>query len=729
MTAFAETPIVVNKGRFATVPEAAFAEREVDWSDESNPDAAACTACFAAVELRRHLCRLTGADALDERHFPFLDMDSPVPEEATDRILVGGPAHNTRTRRLFELHRLDRREEWTQLPGEGYWVLTLEEEGRRSLLLAGTCRVGTLYAVYAFLETLGFRWFGLGDIGAVNPPVAPFVVPPRDFADFPRFRTRGIYSEHIDDSSEELTDWLGRNRINFAFLDRVHEPHKLKKRGVRICAGGHNILSRYLNPHRPYPYPLAEDPYSVSPEYRSGMEGDGIPTYFEAHPEWFGLVDGKRSDNVGEGEEEGCGDNYCTTNEDATTELCKNVVQDLIDGEWKHVDYVNFWMLDNGRWCSCELCEAAGNYSYKMILVANRLRQTIRQALQQGALKRDIKILFPVYHETLPPPDRPLPDDYDYANCYPTYFPIERCYVHFLEDEACTETNADLMRTYRPWTTAPDRHYTGELFIGEYYNVGSFAASPVPFMTIMKHEIPFYYKTGIRHFHYMHMTDRRWGTTALTNYQLYRLLWNPESDSEPLLADYFSLSYKELATEMRHFYETLETAMRNAKFLKHYQYLGDQRLSLAGLLVRDAEQLFPLRHMQYDTVLDDPNAGISLVQTVELLARCRRQIDSALMAARDEAVVRRLLEDEMRFSYLEDMVHFLYNMARTNLFRWSGREQQAKRAFARARAYAEKLERNQEATKPSGRFDLYNNGLKASWAEPAYRRYFEQYGE
>jgi hypothetical protein len=179
---------------------------------------------------------------------------------------------------------------------------------------------------------------------------------------------------------------------------------------------------------------------------------------------------------------------------------------------------------------------------------------------------------------------------------------------------------------------------------------------------------------------------------------------------------------------MRHFYESLETAMRNAKFIKHYEYLGDKRMALSQLLKNDAKQLFPLKHVQYDRVLDDSNAGISFRQTVDTLAYCRSLIDDALMYAVSEDVAERVMEDEKRFSYLEDMIHYLYYMARTNIFRWSSRDALARRAFDHARIYAEKLEANTWATKPTTRFNLYDDALKASWCEPAYRHYLEIYG-
>lgn len=725
--------IAVDRGRFPSVSAAANAEREIDWWDERNADAAVCTACFAAEELAAHLNRIA-RPAGEGPLAVVVSPDEAAEVDAGVTIWVGAlPAAGHPARDAWDGFEAREADAWRALPDEGYAVRTALRGAALHYALVGKGRSGTLYAAYALLEAFGFRWLALGRQGTAVP--AAFAPQPVSLLDYPRFKTRGVYSEHIRDNNSELIDWLGRRRINFAALDRIDNPHALKKRGIRLCAGGHNILYRFLNPHDEYPYRHAvwggedkpDDPYPLSPEY-AGKEDEGPLTYAEAHPEWFGWIRGKRSFDVGQGDREGYGDNYCTTNEDATRELCARLTEDLISGEWRHVDYINFWMLDNGAWCECERCAAAGNYAYKLILIVHTLRTHLRQARETGRLKRDVKILFPIYHETLPAPDRPLPDDYDYESCFPTYFPIERCYTHRLNDPACTETNQELMDTFVPWTTAEERHYRGETFIGEYYNVGAFAACPVPFMTIMKDDIPFYYNSGIRHFHYMHLTDDRWGTLALTNYQLYSMLWNPALDTEALLAEYYALSYGAASETMRQFYETLEAAMRNAKYLKHYQYHRGVRHALHAYLREGAAELFPLKHMQYDVRLPDGNAGISLTETMGLLAACRRLLDKALMTPVGEQAAARLLEDDFRFRYLEDMAGYLYYMVRTHLLAQRGDEALSRRAFRYAARHAEALRRNTEAVRPTSRFDLYDNGLKASWCEQAYVRYKERYG-
>ncbi|MDI4649119.1 DUF4838 domain-containing protein [Cohnella hashimotonis] len=754
--------ILADEGSFASVRAAAGADREIDWGDPTSPDAAACTACFAALELAGHLA-LAGEN--DERKITLIGhrelrahgseeaeaAASPRESESSDpaaldakplSVWVGEPPDGTAAAGAWKAWLLKNKAAWDGLSDEGYAVITNELDGSVSWIVSGKSRSGVLYGAYALLEALGFRWFGLGRQG-MHVPAAKALAPRHiELLDAPRFETRGVYSEHIDDGNSELLDWLGRSRINFASLDRIRDPSALKKRGIRICMGGHNILNRFLNPHADYPYAHSllggedrpRDPYPVSEALDRGCAAElraagRTATYADAHPDWYGLVNGRRSFDVGQGDREGYGDNFCTTHPDAVSELCMRLTDDLIGGQWRHADVLNFWMLDNGTWCQCPRCVETGNLSYRMILLVHTLRGHLDRAAAEGRLKRRIEIIFPIYHETLPAPDRALPAEFDYGSCFPTFFPIERCFLHALDDAACTETNQELMANFLPWTTEKDRHYKGNIFVGEYYNVGSFAGCPIPFLSIMKHDIPFYYRSGVRHFHYMHLTDRHWGTLSLTNYQLYRMLWNPGLDADGLTEEYYRLRYGASAVLARAFYEKLEEAMRNSKYLKHYQYSQGIRHSLTGYLREEADELFPLAHMQYDHRASGGNAGISLTDTVELLYLCRRLVDKAIDEAEEPQVAARLLEDELRFSYLEDMVQYIYGLVRIHRFRRVGDHTRARRVFERVRRYAEALERNTTAVSPSTRFDLYDNGLKASWCEKAYERYKAEYEE
>ena len=285
------------------------------------------------------------------------------------------------------------------------------------------------------------------------------------------------------------------------------------------------------------------------------------------------------------------------------------------------------------------------------------------------------------YSDTLPPPTRPLPKDFDYANCSVTFYPIQRCYVHALSDPSCTEFNRPYAQAYAGWAPHPGGFYHGALFIGEYYNVSNYKSMPVLYTRSMAADIPWYYETGARNLHYMHTLTQGWGTWTLNQYLLARLLWNPGLDVEALLNDYFPKFYPTTARRTRSFYGHLEHALRNITPLK---------TEMAIHLNRN-EDPFARNHFHYEPHHPPADDGPDLLETIDSLRLARSDIDAALLECKDPVEQRRLLEDERRFAYGEDMVNFLYHAARTQWFDRSGQDAAARGEFAKLQRAAADL--------------------------------------
>ena len=148
----------------------------------------------------------------------------------------------------------------------------------------------------------------------------------------PSFASRGfyIYEERGD---PDFWLWMARNRLN-DWSVQVKNPGFLRKLGFLLACGTHDAEGLFLDPTALYPYDHArfagnrgkpKDPYPVSPVYQGDANRDGKLTYFEAHPEWFPQVDGRRVPGVGRWS----GTNFCTSNCDATKEFTKNYVRAL----------------------------------------------------------------------------------------------------------------------------------------------------------------------------------------------------------------------------------------------------------------------------------------------------------------------------------------------------------------------------------------------------------------
>ena len=710
----ADITIVVNVGDHASAKAAAFDEANVGWDDGDDADDIICTECFAAVELQRYLRKITG----DDEQFVIVD-DSK--ESPPGKCIIVGENQQSLIPRL--------RSPFEGLSKEGYVIQPMPRppphraSARPDVLeIGGGGRIGTLYAVYRYLDHLGVRWLSPGKIGEEVPMLAvddlPFDVSIREE---PAFVTRGFHAWEAR-GNPDFFDWMARNRMNYWCVQEQDHP-ALKKRGIGMNCGNHVLQHRFISPRSPYPYQhpkmaavdeaLPKDPYPLSPDYRGDADGDGKLSYCEAHPEWYALRGGKRSFNIhGDG-----GDNFCSSNRHACDEFMKNLVQDLIDGEWKDADSINFWTLDGGKWCECDACKALGTPTDRNLLLVHRLRQEMKLAMAQGRLARNIRIYFLAYADVLEPPTRPLPTDFDYENCIATYFPIARCYVHRFDDPACTEFNARYQKHFLGWSTEPDRHYRGQIFIGEYYNVSGYKCLPIMFARTMAVDVPYYYEHGARHMHYMHCTTKNWGTRTLTNYQFARMLWDPELDSGRLLADYFASRYGPAAGVMRQLYDRMDVALCNVTMLK---YRLSRRLSA------NEKDLFPQRHLKYDRTSFDTDDGPDFIEMRDAIDESLAILARARTLDLPERIQARLAEDAGPLHYAANTLHFYDVLVQATQLVHAGERKKAANLLPEMKRLANALENDTTSTKWSSAHGSAANALQASYVTKAYERLLEE---
>ena len=349
--------------------------------------------------------------------------------------------------------------------------------------------------------------------------------------------------------------------------ERGVPPGEMEKRGLHLTSFAQAIYT-LLDPAAPYPYRHARfpggtdrpaDPYAISSDYRGDANGDGILSYSEAHPEWYGLgTDGQRHFPV-----DPFGYDFCTSNPDMVAEFVKNMVQKL-QKEWSYADYVDWVPEDAGdRWCVCEQCKKLGTPTDRNLLMAHQIREGLKRARTDGRLNRDVKVNFIIYlaADVIEPPTRPLPEGFDYDGIMGSFFPIHRCYVHALDDPACTEFNRPYCDYLKAWHESP--FYRGKFIIGEFYNISGFRDLPILFTRVMERDIRYYYANGARAMHYMHIPIANWGPRAITNYQYARMLWQPEVNVPELIEEYLGLRYEKAQAPMREFYASLERAMLN----------------------------------------------------------------------------------------------------------------------------------------------------------------------
>jgi hypothetical protein len=717
----AQVTVLVNKGKFATVEEAANADDKVNWIDADKTDDRACTECFAVTELLHFLPLGSSISANDIK----VDVSGKLPV-AGDVIILGSRQSN----RLINSLKVPQTGELKS--DQSFRIQTMKQNNRRITIIEGKDRVGTLYGVYGYLGQLGITFYGLGEQGTVYPVTKSGLPQNLNIVENPSFLSRGFIGLG-NRGDKTMYYWMVRNRMNYC--DEGSEAGFRHKLGMVLVRGGHGVQGEFIPPKGEYPYnhPIfkgdenkPKDPYAAGSEYKGDTNGDGKLTYFEAHPEWYGLRNGKRSDKA----DVSPGDNYCTSNMDANKELAKNMVQSLINGRWKNVDIANFWMLDNGRWCECDNCKKQGILSDRLFDVAYVVQKEIKKAQKDGRLNRNVLLATLAYHETLPPPERALPKDFDYDNFSVTFFPIERCYVHYFDDPDCTEINKFLYDNYKGWAIDPNRNYKGSMLMGEYFNVSSFKSLPIVFTKIMAHDIPWYYQTGTRHLNYMHTPTHLWGTWTLNQYLLASLLWNHQTNVDKLLNDYFTRYYPTTADQTRKFYQTLEQAMSNLKPFKHYA--GKNIYKMRTRLNKDTMNIFPLDHLHYEAYHPAKNDGPDVIEMVDLMKQARTELEAAMLQCKDKTEEARLIEDAKRFEYGEATIDFYYYLVRTALLHRNAEEASAKQEFMKAKYLAEKLRNMTDVVAPlpgTGRGGDANaaNGFEAAQVDAEYEYFRKKY--
>jgi hypothetical protein len=339
------------------------------------------------------------------------------------------------------------------------------------------------------------------------------------------------------------------------------------------------------------------------------------------------------------------------------------------------------------------------------------------------------------YVETKSPPSKPLPEDFDHAGTFITFFPIERCYAHAFADEGCRDVNAVIRKMYEGWAANPNCYFKGNIGIGEYYNVSKFAGMAIPFISTMAKDIPYYYKTGARQMCYMHPVVSNLGTLAETNMQMAAQLWDYTTDGNRYFSEFLAKRYRDMAGPMKRFYKTLEQAMRNCQALKHIPNFNPrdhmfQTLRLKGN-PQNPVQYFRSSHLSYAPDVDNRTDAPSLLETMELLHKAQTIIDEVILECDDDAVVRkRLLVDARRFHYTHDIVRFYYHIVRLRMFENEGDNEAAEREARYLRVVGEGLRKEDVVTRDGCQDSqvLFKNGLYATYLSAPYAEIMKDYG-
>ena len=369
---------------------------------------------------------------------------------------------------------------------EGVVLRTLGND----VILAGGAPRGTLYAVFTFLEDhVGCHWW---TPAASHIPHQPNLkVPELNFRHVPRLEYRDMSFLHTAQA-----DFSVRNKLN-GHHHRLFYDNSFNNIGQDSSRGG-----------RKYAY-IRSDKWG-SHGWWTLIEPE---IYFKAHPEWFALINGKRTHVSPKYPIS----NLCLTNESMRAELTKNARLAL---RWNpHATVISIAQPDDAgppNRCQCANCaavERAGNPSDLVIRFVN-------------AVAADLHAQFPhvavstlAYHYSQKPPKQTRP----HPKVLVRLSSIKCSFSRPVTDERNSRFRADL----DGWSKMCDR-----LYLWDY---------PINFGHPLPHPNLRVYATNLRYYtaHNVKGVFCEAGAFAelaeLRAWLLAKLMWNPNAETDQLI--------------------------------------------------------------------------------------------------------------------------------------------------------------------------------------------------
>ncbi len=415
----------------------------------------------------------------------------------------------------------------TSNPGlEGFRVFTKNTY----LVFTGGAKKGIRYGVYDFLERyLGCRMYTPEAV--VIPKTGRIVIPPVDNLQEPAFAWRETWHRTARKESA-FSDW---NRLN---------TYEERKKDWGMFVHTFDVL---------------------------------IPekVYFDAHPEWFSEINGKR---VRDGQ-------LCLSNEEGYRELVKNLRKKMAErpecGIWSVSNN------DNYNACECEKCRASDSQYQSpagtLLVFVNRIArefpdktistlgyQFTRKAPVGIVPEKNVNIMFCSIECDR---SRPLANNPE-------------------EQEFCSDM--------KNWASL-----TRNLFMWDYVVQFRNYLDPFPNLHVLQPNLQFFAQNHCRMMFEQGSDGNVTEFSDLRTYLLAKLMWNPYCNVDSVLNDYLNGYYGKAGTFIRQYIDTMRTALlASGKRLDIYGYPVDAKNSyLTPRLLKTYAQLFA---QASDAVKSDP---------------------------------------------------------------------------------------------------------------------------
>ncbi len=489
---------------------------------------------WAAQELQRWLKEVSGAQ------FPIRSSA----ETTSDHVIVVG--FNPRAKALLGAA--------VNEPAAADESFTYRNAGA-SLLIYGGKQRGTMYGVMSFLEReFGCRWY--------TPRVS--LAPQRERYSFdalhhteaPGVRVRNdFYFEAFDPT------WAARNRMNGAM------NHRQQPGGVESYWGVHTFY-QFMPPEE----------------------------FFSTHPEYFSLIDGKRTWDRAQ---------LCLTNPD----VLRIITERLRKTMREHPEYLIYCVSQND-WlnpCQCDQCQAIaqreGGEAGPIIWFVNQ----VAAAVEKEFPNKYIGTLAYQYTRKPAKTERPR------ANVVVRLCSIEACFAHdFLN---CPE-NASFVQDLQGWARiAP------QLYIWDYVVNFSHYIMPFPNFRVLQPNIKTLRANKAIGIMEQAAYQSRGGEFAeLRAYVLAKLLWNPDGDVDEFINDFLFGYYGRSGQYVRRYFDLLHNRLTADTHI-HLGLRPDDKL-FSDQFIREADAIFDRAEAVADN--EQVHARVEMARLPLLYLKCQR---------------------------------------------------------------------------------------------------------
>lgn len=406
----------------------------------------------------------------------------------------------------------------------------------RQLYIAGTGRRGTMYGCTALLEDLGVRFY-TPSVTSI-PERKTITLASIDRTEIPAFEYRdSFFTEAFD------KDWAAHLRIN------GHATHLDDSTGGKIVF-----------------YPFVHSFDLLIP-----------PSEFQKHPEYFPLIDGKRTGGYVQ---------RCLSNPDVLR-IAKQRVRQWIQ-ENPRVKLIDVSQNDVGKWCTCDQCTAIANryggvQSGLYLWFVNQIAEDIEKDYPDKL----IETLAYQFTEAAPTGIEPRP------NVRIRLCPISCCEAH--PYEKCSEqTNKDFLKALAAWDAMTDSLYIW------HYNINfRHYLMPFPDFDEFPAEARLYKRSGVKGVFFQGGYAPGGGASdaELRSYVMARLLWDVNVDTDALVTQWMQGVYGPAARPMRAWFDLLHEKARDPS--AHFRifddvnvpYLTDDVLAQGQILFDQAQHL------------------------------------------------------------------------------------------------------------------------------------------